>query len=338
MRRALLSALALCLALASGAHAQPAAFAPYATPQQRVEVAPGRYIHLLCMGEGSPTVILSAGADGWSADWRLVQPAIAGKTRVCGWDRAGHGFSSGSREPQDTAHTEADLEKALASAGVTGPLVLVAHSLGAFETFLFADRHPERVAGMVLVDPSTPDQAEKLPQAAPALMAWSGRSDEAFFEVIRACVAALKDGSSSPSPDCNKLRSRYPEPLRTNLLSVQNDPLYWESFLSLFQSDKLSSKLAINPQRNYGAMPLVVLDAGRFAFPSAPADVQRDAPAAKAMIKAGHEAMARLSTRGAFVSVPDSAHAISVQKPDVVIGAVEKVIDQVRADAVPPRR
>jgi len=334
MRRALLPALVLCLlALSSSAQAQPAAYTLYATPQQRIEVAPGRYIHMVCMGQGSPTVILSAGADGWSADWRLVQPAIAKKTRVCGWDRAGHGFSSGSPEPQDTAHTEADLEKALAGAGVTGPLVLVAHSLGAFETFLFADRHPERVAGMVLVDPSAPDQAERLPQAAPALMAWSARSDEAFFDVIRGCIAALKAGGPAPSPDCTKLRSRYPEPLRTNLLGAQNDPLYWESFLSMFQSQKLSSKLAINPKRNYGNMPLVVLHAGRFAFPSAPADAQRDAPAARAVITADHDAMARLSTRGAFVPVPDSAHAISLQKPDVVIDAVDKVINEFRVCA-----
>ncbi|MGH6909827.1 MAG: alpha/beta fold hydrolase [Phenylobacterium sp.] len=286
------------------------------------------------MGEGSPTVILSAGADGWSADWRLVQPAIAQKTKVCGWDRAGHGFSSGSPEPQDVAHTEADFEHALAGSGVTGPLVLVAHSLGAFETFLFADRHPGRVVGMVLVDPSAPDQAERLPQAAPALMAWSARSDEAFFEVIRGCIAALKGGG--PATDCTKLRSRYPEPLRTNLQSVQNDPLYWESFLSTFQSNKLSAKLAINPTRNYGSMPLIVLDAGRFAFPNAPADAQREAPAAKAQIKAEHEAMARLSNRGAFVPVPDATHAIAVQKPEVVIEAVGKVIDAARARSATP--
>src|ERR1700754_3189731 len=152
MRFTLIPSLAPCVAaLAPSPRAQPrhtesdAPFAPYAQPQQRVAVAPGRFIHVLCMGQGSPTVILSAGADGWAADWRLVQPEIAKTTRVCGWDRAGHGFSSGSPEPQDIIHTEADLEKALAGAGVTGPLVMVAHSLGAFETLLFADRRPDRV-------------------------------------------------------------------------------------------------------------------------------------------------------------------------------------------------
>ena len=340
MRGVLLSALALSLvALAPNSQARPgraesdAAYALYATPQQRVQVDAGHYIHMVCMGQGSPTVILSAGADGWSADWRLVQPQIAKTTRVCGWDRAGHGFSSGSPEPQDIIHTEADLEKALAGAGVTGPLVMVAHSLGAFETFLFTDRHPDRVVGMVLVDPSAPGQAEALPRAAPALMAWSDRSDEVFFDAVRRCVSALKSREAGPSRDCAKLHARYPEPLRANLTGATNDPLYWESFLSMFQSKNLDSKLAINAKRSYGNMPLVVLHAGVFAFPNAPADAQQDVPAAKALITSEHEAMARLSTRGAFVRVDDSAHAISVQRPDVVIDAVAKVIAQARAES-----
>jgi pimeloyl-ACP methyl ester carboxylesterase len=345
MQCARLTFLALCFAtLVSSADAQPAKaervtpFTPYEAPQHRVPVGAGRYINMVCMGEGSPTVILSAGADGWSADWLRVQPQIAKTTKVCGWDRAGHGFSSGSSEPQDILHTEADLERALAGAGLTGPLVMVAHSLGAFETLIFADRHPDRVAGMVMVDPSSPDSEEQLAQAAPALMAYDAQSTKPFFDGIGRCVAALKQGGQSPLPDCAKRGSRYPEPLRGNLLAAGSDPSYWEAFLSMFQSRKLDSKLAVNPKRNYGAMPLIVLEAGRFAFPTAPADAQRDVPAARAVIKAGHEALARLSTRGTLVAVPDSAHWIAGQKPDVVIAAINEVIDQARASDTPLHR
>jgi pimeloyl-ACP methyl ester carboxylesterase len=339
MRYRLLPALTLFLAmLGPSSRAElksDTPFAPYAAPQQRVPVGPGRYIHMVCMGQGGPTVILSAGADGWSADWRLVQPELAKTTKVCSWDRAGHGFSSGSPEPQDIAHTEADLERALAGAGLTGPYVMVAHSLGAFETLLFADRHPDRVAGMVMVDPSTPDQEEQLRQAAPALMAFDEKATRPFFDLIGDCVDALKRGDPGPPPACVKLRARSPEPLRSNLLAAGGDPSYWGAFLSMFQSRQLDSKLVMNGKRNYGTMPLVVLDAGLFAFPAAPADARRDVPAARAVIKAGHEAMALLSTRGTLVAVPDSGHAIALQKPDVVVAAVLKVIAEIRAG--PPR-
>ena len=133
------------------------------------------------MGRGAPTVILSGGADGWAADWRLVQPEIAKTTRVCAWDRAGHGFSSGSPEPQDVVHTEADMERALAGAGITGPLLLVAHSRGAFETMIYADRHPHWVAGLVFVDPSTPDQEAQFAAAGPALDWRESREQKDLF-------------------------------------------------------------------------------------------------------------------------------------------------------------
>lgn len=307
---------------------------PYASPQQRVAIGGERYIHMVCMGEGSPTTILSAGAGGWSASWRLVQPAIAATTKVCAWDRAGNGFSSGSPDPQDLVHTEMDLERALAAARVDGPLVMVAHSVGSFETLLFADRHPERVAAMVLVDPSTPDQVERLPRAAPDLMAWSAKSDEQSLEAIRACVnAGTSRGKVSPA-ECASLMPRYPEPLRTNLLTASNEPLYWEAYGSLMSERAVSSKMAINPKRDLGAMPLIVLNAGVHSYPSAPAEAQKEAGALKAFIKAEQETLARLSSRGALEEVTDSSHGIPTQKPQVVIDAIERVIKAARAEAV----
>ena len=75
----------------------------------------------------------------------------------------------------------ADLERALVGAGLTGPFVMAAHSLGAFEALLFADRHPDQVAGMVMVDPSTPDQEEQLARAAPALVAYDTSPTSPFL-------------------------------------------------------------------------------------------------------------------------------------------------------------
>ena len=45
----------------------------YQRPQQQIPVGERRVINMVCMGVGSPTVILSAGADGWSLDWFRVR-------------------------------------------------------------------------------------------------------------------------------------------------------------------------------------------------------------------------------------------------------------------------
>lgn len=78
-----------------------------------VHIGNGRTINLVCLGHGSPTVILTAGLGNWSLAWERVQRPLAKRTRVCAWDRAGYGFSSPSPESQDIVHTTEDLERAL---------------------------------------------------------------------------------------------------------------------------------------------------------------------------------------------------------------------------------
>jgi len=97
----------------------------YAKPQLLGELRGGRRIHLFCLGEGSPTVILTAGLPDWVAAWSKVQAPIALETRVCAWDRAGFGFSDPSSAPQDVSHTTTDLEEAFERAKIDGPYVLI---------------------------------------------------------------------------------------------------------------------------------------------------------------------------------------------------------------------
>jgi pimeloyl-ACP methyl ester carboxylesterase len=93
-----------------------AAMLPYATAPDAVNLPDGRQLAFVCMGEGSPTVILTAGGGNTAfSSWSLVQPAMAETTRVCAWDRPGWGLSDGSPAAQNSGTTTADLEAALAS-------------------------------------------------------------------------------------------------------------------------------------------------------------------------------------------------------------------------------
>jgi pimeloyl-ACP methyl ester carboxylesterase len=161
---------------------------PYLTPQRLVPIERGRAIHRICLEQGSPTV-LSAGLGGWSWWWWWVQGPLATQTRVCASDRAGYGFSSASSEQQDTAHTTRDLERALKKADVRGPYVMVGHSMGAYESLRFTDRHRQRVVGMVLVDPDIPDRNAVEERVAPQFAAVT-RVFEAQVVEQQDCAAA----------------------------------------------------------------------------------------------------------------------------------------------------
>lgn len=156
MLRTLFSAIAaLALIPLAGASYEAIASAhdaeTYPFPGQWVDVG-GYRLHLNCIGEGSPTIILDAGLGGSSLDWALVQPELAQTTRTCSYDRAGMGWSDASparRTPEQIAN---ELAVLLDHAGVDGPYVLVAHSLAGKNARLFAMRHPADVAGLVLID------------------------------------------------------------------------------------------------------------------------------------------------------------------------------------------
>lgn len=338
-RRVALASAAIAAGAATPAWTQSAGLLAFGEPHQRVEVAPGRRINLFCIGEGSPTVVFTAGAASWSYVWARVQPAVAHTTRACSWDRAGNGFSDPSPEPQDVAHIAADLDRVLTGAQVTGPLILVGHSQGGLESLLFADRHPERVAGLVLVDPAFPDQAVRLRRAAPKLMAWSESGDRQVFAGVQACIDALKNGTAAGShlpSDCAGQRRGTPAPFRAALAAWDRQAAYWETYLSDFVERDRNATETIDPRRTLGERPLVVFGSGVLRLSGAPAAVAEEIPSLQAEIARGHEELARLSTKGAYIPVPRAGHAIMLEKPDLVTEAILGMLAEVRSAPIAP--
>jgi pimeloyl-ACP methyl ester carboxylesterase len=123
----------------------------------------GYQLHIDCIGNGSPTIILDALGSGSSASWGLVQPELAQSTRVCAYDRAGAGWSERGPTPRDMNQHAGELHALLAGARVGGPYVLVGHSYGGRITRVYANTHPRDVAGMVLIDPGRLDDDPRFP-------------------------------------------------------------------------------------------------------------------------------------------------------------------------------
>jgi pimeloyl-ACP methyl ester carboxylesterase len=119
----------------------------------------GRQIHLQEAGTSrdGPTVVLLAGAGSMSTQWAWVQQDVADFARVISYDRAGLGWSEPSDQPQDAIAVADDLYRLLKTAEIPGPYILVGHSLGGAHARVFADRYQEEVAGMVLLDPVSPE-------------------------------------------------------------------------------------------------------------------------------------------------------------------------------------
>src|SRR5215207_536894 len=135
----------------------------YPPPGDLVDVG-DHSLHINCVGEGSPTVILEAANLGMSAHWVRVQQQLAQTTRVCSYDRAGMGWSERGPEPRDARQVSSELHTLLKGAGTEGPYVVVGHSYGGLYARMYAARYSEEVAGVVLVDSSHPEQFTRSPE------------------------------------------------------------------------------------------------------------------------------------------------------------------------------
>jgi pimeloyl-ACP methyl ester carboxylesterase len=332
----ILSCLASSYTRAADVPSLDPAYNSYVKPQQLVGLPNGRKIHLFCEGVGSPTVIFTAGLGDWSAVWNKVQGPIALKTRTCSWDRAGYGFSSPSPFPQDVRHTTDDLEAALKAAGIAGPYLFVGHSLGGYESLRFADRHPDEVAGMVLVDPAIPDMGRRNKIVAPDSFAAIEIMYGKAVKDMKTCAKDLKSRVltlASPDPNaCFNDNPEYPLELNNAMRQLDSDPTRWLTAASLMSLFDKSSRDIINTHRNYGDMPLRILTAGNplETPPSFSATAIAQAPAFKAELVRGHDAMAALSTNGANIVVPGTTHYIQLIKPEIVISTISQVVDEIQ--------
>jgi pimeloyl-ACP methyl ester carboxylesterase len=134
----------------------------YTAPGTIYEVN-GHQLYLDCRGHGSPTVVLFNGMGSVSAAWDRIVDQADTHTRVCAYDRAGQGWSGDVDQPQDGITTAHDLNALLQQAGEHGPYVLAGHSIGGTYALTYANQYPHQVAGMVLLDSSSPYQFTALP-------------------------------------------------------------------------------------------------------------------------------------------------------------------------------
>jgi pimeloyl-ACP methyl ester carboxylesterase len=153
----------------------------------------GRKLRLVCAGPPAgptPTVWLEPGAFGLAADWAAIQEKLTAKgIRSCAYDRAGMGWSDPGPKPRDAQTITDDLEKLIAASGERGPFILVGHSMAGLYVRLFAARNPDKVAGLVLIEATTPEQIDN-----PNMAKFIG----AFTTLSKVAAASATVGTTLP--------------------------------------------------------------------------------------------------------------------------------------------
>jgi len=123
--------------------------------ERLVTLPDGRTLRTVVAGEGAgPLVVFEAGMSAPAASWVHTQREVSARARTLSYDRAGYGGSDVDPHDRTLERIVDDLTSLLDALAETAPVVLVGHSWGGPIIRLFADRHSERVAGLVFVDAS----------------------------------------------------------------------------------------------------------------------------------------------------------------------------------------
>ncbi|WP_067474556.1 alpha/beta fold hydrolase [Actinomadura hibisca] len=117
-------------------------------------------------GSGGPAVVFLAGAGQVGLDYLTVHDRVAELTCSVLYDRGGTGWSDHVELPRTAADVTDELRDLLRVAQIDAPYILVGHSLGGAYARHYAQRFPDDVAGLLLLDPFHEDLYELGPQQA----------------------------------------------------------------------------------------------------------------------------------------------------------------------------
>jgi pimeloyl-ACP methyl ester carboxylesterase len=281
----------------------------------------GFRLHLNCIGQGTTTVVMDAGAGAPSITWGLVPNEIANFTRVCTYDRAGLGWSDPNlRTPRTSQQSVDELHTLLTKAGIKPPYILVGHSLGGANMRLYASQYPEDVVGLVLVDASHESYMTS--------ETWKGIKRQLWLYQVMSVASRVGVlrliGELNLLPILEEIKQeiqKYPlavQALFDTYKSYCYRPHYWAT-LSSERANLEKSFEQLQAVTSLNNLPLVVLIQGAKAPEMSEERFQRWQELQLDLTK--------LSSNSQYIIAEKSGHLIPLDQPDLIVSAVRKLVE-----------
>jgi pimeloyl-ACP methyl ester carboxylesterase len=337
-------ALAVLILSLSVAAQQPANTRSYPPPPGKLVDVGGWRIHLNCTGRSkpdAPTVVLEAGALGFSFDWSLVQPGVARFARVCSYDRAGHAWSDPGPAPRTMRQVAYELHTALANLNIKPPYVLVGHSLGGLRVRTFASQYPKEVVGMVLIDSAHEDSTRNFKgkrvrsrelsegRTIPPIQTSISIADKTLSpgEIQRIEKLLNRTGPLKIEAPFNRLTPRIQKMRLWALAQPQHYASNNEnSFFEAYKGEEYAEMFSARKAEDYplGDLPLIVLTRGKSELPDTEEGRQDNEERKREQLD-----LLRLSRNSKQIIAEASGHDIQLEDPALVIDAVRGVVDAI---------
>lgn len=307
--------------------------AKYPAPGKIVDIG-NHKMHINCAGTGSPTVVFESGMDSYgSMSWNRMLSRVSNYTRACSYDRSGIMWSESRLSNEEFSNRVIDeLNSLLADSAEPAPYLLVGHSLGGAYVTLFASKHSELVAGVVLLDSSHPDLESNL----------AGHISDGWIEDLEDTLLVSFEPILRNS-GILRFVSRYtkhhePEVDWSNSELEIIEGFRPKSFLALQSEVKALSEtlhqLGLN--RNIGDIPLTVVDAHLDASTIPDSELRMIGLSRKSLesIFEGqaqmHRDKANWSSNSELLTLENTRHYVQFQSPDKVDSIIKSMVTDYR--------
>ena len=149
------------------------------TPIGKQVTVNGHRMNVSVKGEGSETIVFLSGAGIASPilDFKNLSDSLSKKYKVVVVERAGYGFSEDSDRSRDVMEVLSETRQALAQAHVSGPYVIISHSMASLESLAWQEKYPNEVKALIGLDWALPESYEDLKdnQALLTVAYWSSK-------------------------------------------------------------------------------------------------------------------------------------------------------------------
>ena len=242
----------------------------------------------------------------------LLQDKIAVFARVCSYDRPGLGWSDAATARMSLNDHISDLDSLLAKGGVTGPLILAPESFGALIAIGYAERHPDRVAGIVFIDGSEPKTwFDTMPSVSPIPSRLSAVLAQASWRVgaVRLLLPALSPAwvAALPAPIRGQFDAIYSRP----------SPGYDEAMVAFEHTPPGYRPTA--ERGVLGATPILVIRHG-----VVPVRLGRGFDAGWSLAQA--RLLALTSGPASMTVAQGAGHQVAQERPELVATLVERLV------------
>jgi pimeloyl-ACP methyl ester carboxylesterase len=300
-----------------------------APPIGRLYTIGGRRLALHRSGSGDPAVVFLPGAGMIGLDFLNIHDQISPFTTSVLYDRAGTGWSEACALPRTAAEVTDELHGLLHDAGVPAPYLLVGHSLGGAYAQRYAQRYPDAVAGLLLLEPAHEDFDAHMPK-------------QTTLDQLRGILATLRlllHFKAFYRDLFGRMFASWPDAVREPLIAYHLATLR-KTLQEWPAADRTGKGRLMTELRTGGKMPdvpLIVLCAmgidPSMAAIMSKSYLQKMNDGKRAL----YSALAASVPHGEYRELENAGHTtMHIDRPDAVVKAIWDLVDRIRAGATSP--